>query len=46
MAIDLDGIILDGMKYHIGAWYEAFENYDVRLDDRELYLLEESRRAM
>ena len=39
-ALDLDGVILDGMTYHIAAWHEAFAPYDVTLNDRQLYLLE------
>jgi len=39
-ALDLDGVILDGMTYHITAWHEAFAPYDVTLNDRQLYLLE------
>jgi HAD superfamily hydrolase (TIGR01509 family) len=40
VALDLDGILLDGMQFHIAAWHQAFAHYDVKLDERELYLLE------
>lgn len=39
-AIDLDGILLDGMPYHIDAWKKAFAPYRVKLDTHLLYLLE------
>lgn len=39
-ALDLDGVILDGMSYHIAAWHKAFAPYDITLNDRQLYLLE------
>lgn len=39
-AIDLDGILLDGMPYHIDAWKKAFAPYRVKLDTHFLYLLE------
>jgi HAD superfamily hydrolase (TIGR01509 family) len=40
VALDLDGILLDGMRYHIEAWHTAFEGIGVTLTDRTLYLLE------
>jgi beta-phosphoglucomutase len=39
-ALDLDGVILDGMPYHIAAWHEAFAPFNITLSDRQLYLLE------
>jgi beta-phosphoglucomutase-like phosphatase (HAD superfamily) len=39
-AVDLDGILLDGMPFHIAAWREAFAGHAVTLDTRDLYLLE------
>jgi beta-phosphoglucomutase len=40
VALDLDGILLDGMRFHIAAWHQAFADYGVRLESRDLYLLE------
>lgn len=40
VATDLDGILLDGMQFHIAAWHAAFADYAVTLDEHDLYLLE------
>jgi len=39
-AIDLDGILLDGMPYHIAAWKKVFEPYRIKLDTHLLYYWE------
>lgn len=40
VAIDLDGVLIDGMPFHIQAWQAAFKPFGIRLNDEELYLLE------
>ena len=39
-AVDLDGVLLDGMQFHIAAWNEAFGGYGIVVEPRDLYLLE------
>lgn len=40
VALDMDGIILDGMLFHVQAWEAAFRQYGVEIDPGDLYLLE------
>lgn len=40
VAVDLDGVLLDGMQFHIRAWNSSFAGYDVQLTARDFYLLE------
>jgi beta-phosphoglucomutase-like phosphatase (HAD superfamily) len=40
VVLDLDGILLDGMGYHIQAWHAAFAPYGLKIDSYRLYLLE------
>lgn len=40
VALDLDGVLIDGMQFHIAAWTEAFGTVGVRVDREVLYRLE------
>ena len=40
VALDMDGVIIDGMQFHVKAWKEAFGIYDVDITPTEIYLLE------
>jgi len=40
VALDLDGVLLDGMPFHIKAWQLAFERCNYHPDPTELYRLE------
>jgi len=37
---DMDGVLIDSMKYHISSWKTAFENFNIFPKDEELGLLE------
>ncbi len=37
---DLDGVILDSMKYHARAWIEAFSQFGLSFTEEEIYLHE------
>lgn len=37
---DLDGVILDSMPYHAKAWIEAFSQFGLKFEEREIYLHE------
>src|SRR3989338_1962653 len=37
---DMDGVIVDGMPYHIQSWKEALSTIDMPVSDMEIYLLE------
>ncbi len=37
---DMDGVIVDGMPYHIKSWKEALSTIDMHVSDLEIYLLE------
>ncbi|OHB36314.1 MAG: hypothetical protein A2Y08_00890 [Planctomycetes bacterium GWA2_40_7] len=37
---DMDGVIVDGMPYHIQSWKEALSTIDMPVSDLEIYLLE------
>ncbi len=37
---DLDGVILDSMKYHAKAWLEAFSYFGLTFKEEEIYLHE------
>jgi HAD superfamily hydrolase (TIGR01509 family) len=40
VAFDLDGVLIDGMPFHVAAWEYAFGLYGVVVTRRELLLLE------
>jgi len=37
---DMDGVIVDGMPYHIKSWKEALLTIDMHVSDLEIYLME------
>lgn len=37
---DMDGVIVDGMPYHIQSWKEALSTIDMSVSDLEIYLME------
>jgi HAD superfamily hydrolase (TIGR01509 family) len=37
---DMDGVLIDSMKYHISSWRRAFKNHDVAISNEELKLCE------
>lgn len=37
---DMDGVVVDGMPYHIQSWKEALSTIDMSVSDLEIYLLE------
>lgn len=37
---DMDGVVVDGMPYHIQSWKEALSTIDMAVSDLEIYLLE------
>ena len=37
---DMDGVIVDGMPYHIKSWKEALLAIDMHVSDLEIYLME------
>ena len=37
---DMDGVLIDSMKYHIYSWNKAFENFNLKATERELSLFE------
>jgi len=37
---DMDGVVVDGMPYHIQSWKEALSTIDMSVSDMEIYLLE------
>ncbi len=36
----MDGVVVDGMPYHIQSWKEALSTIDMSVSDLEIYLLE------
>ena len=36
---DMDGVIVDGMPYHIKSWKEALSTIDMHVTDLEIYLI-------
>jgi len=36
----MDGVVVDGMPYHIQSWKEALSTIDMSVSDMEIYLLE------
>jgi HAD superfamily hydrolase (TIGR01509 family) len=37
---DMDGVVVDGMPYHIQSWKEALSTVDMSVSDLEIYLME------
>jgi len=37
---DMDGVVVDGMPYHIKSWKEALSAIDMHVSDLEIYLME------
>ncbi len=37
---DMDGVVVDGMPYHIRAWREALSTVGMQITDLEIYLME------
>ncbi|MFQ5688142.1 MAG: HAD family hydrolase [Candidatus Scalindua sp.] len=37
---DMDGVVVDGMPYHIQSWKEALSTIDMSASDLEIYLME------
>jgi beta-phosphoglucomutase len=37
---DMDGVLVDSMKYHIEAWHEAFVKHNLKITTKEIALLE------
>ncbi len=37
---DMDGVIVDGMPYHIKSWKEALSTIDMSVSDLDIYLME------
>ena len=37
---DMDGVIVDGMPYHIQSWKEALSTINLPVSDMDIYLLE------
>ncbi len=37
---DMDGVIVDGMPYHIKSWKEALATIDMTVSDLDIYLME------
>ena len=37
---DMDGVIVDGMPYHIKSWKEALSTIDMPVSDLDIYLME------
>ena len=40
VALDMDGVLIDGMQFHIKAWKKAFSIYNIEVTPTEVYLLE------
>jgi beta-phosphoglucomutase len=41
IALDMDGVVIDGMKYHVIAWKKTFKHFfDITVSDLDLYLVE------
>ena len=40
LALDLDGVLVDGMPFHVEAWRRALGRLGIRVPDRRLYELE------
>jgi len=38
--LDLDGVLIDGMPFHVAAWKAALGPHGLRIDENELYELE------
>ncbi len=36
----MDGVVVDGMPYHIQSWKEALSTIDMSVSDLEIYLME------
>ncbi len=37
---DLDGVLINSIKYHVISWKTAFENHGIKVSEEELYLYE------
>lgn len=37
---DMDGVVVDGMPYHIKSWKEALSTIDMTVSDLDIYLME------
>ncbi len=37
---DMDGVVVDGMPYHIKSWKEALSTIDISVSDLDIYLME------
>ena len=37
---DMDGVVVDGMPYHIQSWKEALSTIDMSVSDLDIYLME------
>jgi len=42
IALDLDGVLIDGMRFHIAAWRSALADISLNFDDNSIYELEGS----
>ena len=40
VALDLDGVVIDGMKFHVDAWQRAFGEHGMTFPEEEVHLLE------
>jgi beta-phosphoglucomutase len=40
LALDLDGVLIDGMKYHVAAWQKAFGQRGIELAPQRFYEME------
>lgn len=41
VALDMDGVIIDGMKYHVKAWQETFKYYfGIEIASFDIYIME------
>ncbi len=40
VALDLDGVLIDGMQFHVAAWEAAFGRYGLAVDPDDFFLLE------
>lgn len=40
VALDLDGVLIDGMPFHVVAWKDALGSHGLSIDENELYELE------
>jgi len=37
---DMDGVLIESMKYHILSWKKAFNEFGINATEKELYLYE------